>query len=91
MKRTLPIVLSLAGVCFAQGTPAQVSPDDGRTDFTEVFQRLLDTGHLRIPGDPLGSGARITPILENGSITSLRLDSPGVWRQLLLQVSDNYF
>jgi hypothetical protein len=77
LKRTLPIVLSLAGVCFAQGAPAQVSPDDGRTDFTEVFQRLLDTGHLRIPGDPLGAGARITPILENGSITNLRLDSPG--------------
>ena len=77
MKRTLPIVLSLAGVCFAQGAPAQVSPDDGRTDFTEVFQRALDTGHLRIPGDPLGAGAQATAILAGDTVTSIRIDSSG--------------
>ncbi len=69
----------LLGLCCALATAAfaQPPPDDGKTDFTAAFQRDLDAGHLHIPGDPLGSGAKITAVVTDGSVTALRLDSPG--------------
>lgn len=66
-----------AALALASAGVGQTVPDDGITDFTDAFQRLLDTGHLHIPGDPLGAGARATAIIANGSVTSIRLDDGG--------------
>ncbi len=68
-----PLILAL----LAASAFGQLIPDDGQTDFTAAFQRDLDAGHLRIPGDRLGAGAKITPVLTNGVVTSLKLEAPG--------------
>ena len=72
MKHLLFAALALASAGFGQTVP-----DDGITDFTEAFQRSLDAGHLHIPGDRLGAGARATAIIANGSVASIRIDDGG--------------
>ena len=71
MTRTILSIGVFVGCALGQ------TPDDGATDSTAAIQRALDTGHLRLAGDPLGTGARITAIIADGRVAEFRIDSPG--------------
>ena len=69
--------IALLSLLLALPARSQGVPDDGLTDSTQALQNALDTGHLHLAGDPLGSGAQIAAIIANGAVANLRIDSPG--------------